>query len=178
MANEATMPLKKGNSGVPPKRGQIKVKIIGNLVKTVITLASQPDGGLRRKRGEGGSSRSQHQQPHVQAPTIQKGILISDQNEKSGNYQHLPIKGWPADHNLSVKPCDPIRDRKSTIYSLLRPGFSEASIVHNKLIAMANGAVKLIKKEKASLPPKRGQIKVKIIGNLVKIVIAVASKAG
>ncbi|KAF8369323.1 hypothetical protein HHK36_032662 [Tetracentron sinense] len=42
---------------------------------------------------------------------------------------------------------------------------------------MSNGTAKPLKKEKATLPPNRGQIQVNIIGDLVKFVTTVASKA-
>ncbi|KAF8395027.1 hypothetical protein HHK36_018966 [Tetracentron sinense] len=59
MANRITKPQQnKGKSNIPPKRGQIKAKIIGNLFKAVIAVASKAVGGLGRKKGEGGGGSS------------------------------------------------------------------------------------------------------------------------
>nr|DAD26038.1 TPA_asm: hypothetical protein HUJ06_027506 [Nelumbo nucifera] len=60
---------------------------------------------------------------------------------------------------------------------LQRNLYSVASLVSTRLAEMANEPVKPMNKRKASFPPKRGQIKVRIIGNLIKTII-VAAKAG
>ncbi|KAF8395028.1 hypothetical protein HHK36_018967 [Tetracentron sinense] len=58
MANRITKPMNKGKANIPPKRGQIKVKIIGNCFKTVIAVASKAVRELRRKKNEGGGGSS------------------------------------------------------------------------------------------------------------------------
>ncbi|KAG9453303.1 hypothetical protein H6P81_006207 [Aristolochia fimbriata] len=59
MANEALdLSLPKKAAGNPyPRRGQIKAKIFGMIVKSVAALASS-DGGSNRKRRGGGSDTS------------------------------------------------------------------------------------------------------------------------
>lgn len=54
MATGSPSPLKKGNSGLPPKRGQIKAQIFESLKKAVLSVASKSGETLGIRRSSGG----------------------------------------------------------------------------------------------------------------------------
>ncbi|KAF8396646.1 hypothetical protein HHK36_018270 [Tetracentron sinense] len=58
MEKRDSTPSKKEKASLPPKRGQIKAKIFGDIVKTVVTVVSKAGGGLGIKRGEGSGGES------------------------------------------------------------------------------------------------------------------------
>lgn len=56
MATTSSTTQKKKETSLPPKRGQIKVQIFGNLIKKTVTSFVSKDGSGGNNRGDNGGS--------------------------------------------------------------------------------------------------------------------------
>ncbi|KAJ9698257.1 hypothetical protein PVL29_007370 [Vitis rotundifolia] len=92
MATNSSTSMKKGNTNLPPKRGQIKVQIFESFKETLVSTASKAGEALGIRSSKGGDSGgSSAPQVLRQVATTPTGIPVSLNRIpiwQSSNYHH------------------------------------------------------------------------------------------